>query len=324
MNFDNAINEFNKTGICSLNNFFDEKKISNLYESLLELRKINSDLFLNEKEYKKIKYQEYLYNKYLKFFVFLKKKMFPKTKHPEPFRKGKNILNNLNIDFIEKNENFVNLCQKILGKNYKILLKKVVISVGEHQLPEYVKPILKFATIRVLSDFIKEEFQDVTYFNGIDFHQDYLDFYKKKTDFITAYLYLNDVDETMAPLTVIENSHKLLATTYPHNLIKDSEKTFSYYSNVSDEKLSNLNFKKLLNKSNSLFFWTAYTLHGTTMQTSLKNRYSLRFLISYDSQDSNLPINKLLLNLKKNKKLFPYLKNTRNKIIKQSSIENLI
>ena len=43
-------------------------------------------------------------------------------------------------------------------------------------------------------------------------------------------LYLNDVDETMAPLYLILKSHKFLATKFPHNLKYDKiNDNFTYY-----------------------------------------------------------------------------------------------
>lgn len=315
------VDNFLKTGLIELSNLFDKKKIEKLYQDLILSRKIDESLFVKERHYKINKKINYLLDRYLKFFVNFKKKYFPQSNHPEPFRKGKNFLNNYNLGFIENNNSFKELFEKILGKNYEIILKKIVISVSDDNLPDWIKKEIKNRNIKALSDFVKKKYRDVTYFNGIDFHQDYIDFYSKNLNFITGYIYLNDVNENMAPLVVIENSHKLLATSFPHNLKFNKEnRSFDYYSDINDEKLKNLKYKVLTGKANKLYAWTAYTLHGTNKQTDFKNRYSLRFLIKSNSADKNLPINKIL-NLNNKEKLYRSLKSTRNNYNRNSSIE---
>lgn len=319
--YTDPINNFLKTGLLELSDLFDKKKIEKLYQDLTLSRKIDESLFITERKYKINIKINYFLEKYFKFFVNFKKKYFPQTKHPEPFRKGKNFLNNYNLDFIENNKGFKELFETILGKNYEIILKKIVISISDDNLPEWIKKEIKNRNIKALSDFVKKKYRDVTYFNGIDFHQDYIDFHNKDLNFITGYIYLNDVNQNMAPLVVIENSHKLLATSFPHNLEFNKEnKTFDYYSDINDEKLKNLKYKKLTGFANKLYAWTAYTLHGTNKQTDLQNRYSLRFLIKSNSIDKNLPINKIL-NLNNKEKLFRSLKSTRNNYKRKNSIE---
>ena len=45
--------------------------------------------------------------------------------------------------------------------------------------------------------FIKEKYRDITYFRGIDFHQDIIDFPHKQSDFATFYVYLDNVDKNL-------------------------------------------------------------------------------------------------------------------------------
>ena len=55
---------------------------------------------------------------------------------------------------------------------------------------------------------------------GIDFHQDIIDWPTRSPDFITAYIYLNDIDKDSAPIFVVPKSHLLGASTSPHKLKK--------------------------------------------------------------------------------------------------------
>ena len=47
---------------------------------------------------------------------------------------------------------------------------------------------------------MRPQFRDVTYFYGIDFHQDLIDFKDRDADFVTLYVYLHPVARDDAPL----------------------------------------------------------------------------------------------------------------------------
>ena len=71
--------------------------------------------------------------------------------------------------------------------------------------------------------------QNCTFFRGIDFHQDIIDFPTRNPDFITFYLYLTDVSETDAPIQVLKRSNKILNQVFPHKLIKNLKKKFLHF-----------------------------------------------------------------------------------------------
>ena len=93
-------------------------------------------------------------------------------------------------------------------------------SIPEKLIPKWVLDLKKDHHSVNLGEFIKPKYRDITYFKGIDFHQDIIDWPTRGPDFVTAYIYLNDVNIESAPLFVIPKSHLLSASSYPHKLIK--------------------------------------------------------------------------------------------------------
>ena len=124
-----------------------------------------------------------------------------------------------------------------------------------------------------LGAFIKPEYRDITYFHGIDYHQDIIDYKDRLTDFITLYVYLDDVTENDAPLFLLPESHKAGATTFPHDLVKVNDK---YIYNQNQE----LNEIVLTGPAGTTYFWHSTTLHGTQPTKTSSPRISLRYLIS--------------------------------------------
>ena len=68
-----------------------------------------------------------------------------------------------------------------------------------------------------LAHFVKPEFTDITYFYGIDFHQDIVDWKERESDFATVYVYLESVGPKDAPLFVVPGSQILGANCF-HDL----------------------------------------------------------------------------------------------------------
>ena len=129
-----------------------------------------------------------------------------------------NFLNQFDEDlkFIQQNDEINKLITELLGDDYEIVIRKAVCGVPSSWLPKWVKAKIKGVNVPNLGPYIKDKFRDITYFRGIDFHQDIIDFPKGKTDldpstFMTLYVYIHEVGKD-SPLHLLENSHKLGAT----------------------------------------------------------------------------------------------------------------
>jgi len=162
--------------------------------------------------------------------------------------------------------------------------KKLVCGVPDSWVPQWVKAKIDGVNIACLGPFIKKKYRDITYFRGIDFHQDIIDWPKGSTDlepstFLTLYVYIHDVDTYDSPLHIIPKSHKLGATMFPHKLEKSSGNNWIY----EDDDGNKIECEALVltGKAGYVGLWHNCTLHGTqrVKHESEKFRISLRYLI---------------------------------------------
>ena len=234
-------------------NFFNKndcKKILNLVKKSRDFNKI----WISENDFNK--------NKILK------------TVNPRP---GRNLIEKLDTKFIFSNPKFIELINKILGSKWKVLDYKFVAALEKKMVPNWVKKKIEDTFIPNLGRFVKENYRDITYFRGIDFHQDIIDFPHKKSDFITCYIYIEDVDKNSSPLIVFPKSHIYGAQKFPHKISKVSYKTYKYFKN--NKQYMKLKSEELVGKSGTLYFWHPCILHGTQPTIDNKFRVSIRILI---------------------------------------------
>lgn len=258
------INGFaNISSIVNLNN--SQCKI--LYEAIMHSREFDS-LFIDEpSDYSKLKY-----------------------KGVNPGRDESNFLLGLDTLFIENNFNLNQILEEVLGKNFSVLLKKIICGIPDKFIPDWCLQIVKDKPVPNLGPYIKPQYQDITYFRGIDWHQDIIDYPCGDPRFITLYIYLHDVNEDDAPLRVVPKSHLLGSTKFPHNIQILDEKTLLY---SDDNKVNSLSLSQvaLTGGTGSVYFWSSSVLHGTTQVNGHLPRISLRYLIERDySCTANLPI----------------------------------
>ena len=221
-----------------------------------------------------------------------------------PGVKSNNFALKLNLTFIEKNKDLIKILKKILGNNYKILLKKFVVQVPESWIPSWIKKKIKREINPNLNRYILPEYQQLTYFRGVDYHMDLIEHKMEKVKFITLYIYLNKVSKNNSPLNIIDKSYKFGAQKFPHSLKKLRNNNVLY---------KNKKFKKrvLVGDSGSCYIWSCLNLHGASENNSTKPRISLRYKIrsnKFGSQKSL--IDKLFNNLNGPK----FLKIARNDV----------
>ena len=88
----------------------------------------------------------------------------------------------------------------LLGPGYEILNKKVVCGVPARSIPDWLKTRIHGNPVNNLGAYVRPQNRDVTYFYGIDFHQDLIDYKEREADFLTLYVYLHPVTRADAPL----------------------------------------------------------------------------------------------------------------------------
>lgn len=270
------INSFRKKGIIEFNQLLNKKKCSDLYKKIIKSRLWGNNLFKSEK-------------------VFQKKQQFKRT---NPGKGKFNLAEKFDLNFIENNKEIKSILNDILGKDYEIVIKKFVVAVPESWIPNWLKQKVKNSLAPNLGPFIKNKYRDVTYFRGIDYHMDQIDFPNQPSDFITLYIYLNDTTSKMSPLNILEGSHIFGQTKFPHIIKKCQNNNYLKYGNKSNN-LKIFKKKRLIGKSGTVYIWSSLTLHGTQPQENKDDfRISLRYIIKKSNKVcKNTEINNLIKNI---------------------------
>jgi len=197
---------------------------------------------------------------------------------------GRNLLERFEDDlaFVEKDEAIVSAVSALLGGDYEILLKKLICGVPASVVPDWLKARIAGNPVNNLGAYVKAPFRDITYFYGIDFHQDLIDYKDREADFITLYVYLHDVGPHDAPLFLLEDSHKLGGTLFPHDLTKNATRDGQVGWLYRDGRGHEIQTRQhlLTGKTGYAAMWHACTLHGTQPDAADNERLSLRYLLA--------------------------------------------
>jgi hypothetical protein len=195
--------------------------------------------------------------------------------NPKP---GRNLLERFEGDlgFVERAPHVVEGLSALLGEDYQLINKKVVCGVPAQSVPPWLRERIAGNPVNNLGAFVRPQYRDVTYFYGIDFHQDLIDFKGRDADFLTLYVYLHPVSRMDAPLFLLEGSHALGATVFPHDLARDGFEHWSYGDGRGGA--ARVRQRILTGDAGYAAMWHACTLHGTQPDAADHERISLRYL----------------------------------------------
>ncbi|MDQ0464667.1 hypothetical protein QO010_002451 [Caulobacter ginsengisoli] len=190
---------------------------------------------------------------------------------------GRNLLERFEdrLGFVEHDPGVVEALGAMLGEGYQLVNRKVVCGVPASAVPAWLKARIEGNPVNNLGAWVRPEYRDVTYFYGIDFHQDLIDFKDREADFITLYIYLHPVGAHDAPLFLLEDSHKFGATVFPHDLKREAA-GWRYGDGRGGEMLCRQHL--LTGDAGYAAMWHACTLHGTQPDAADNERLSLRYL----------------------------------------------
>ncbi len=195
-------------------------------------------------------------------------------------RPGRNLLDRFGgrLGFLERSNMVMGALGALLGHDYEILNRKIVCGVPQSVIPAWVKARIGDDLVNNLGPYVRPEYRDVTYFYGIDFHQDLIDFKDRDADFVTLYCYLHPVTRADAPLYLLEGSHRLGATVFPHELRREAEGGWRY----GDRRGADVAVSQRILTGGTGFtaIWHACTLHGTQPDDADYERISLRYLMA--------------------------------------------
>jgi hypothetical protein len=195
--------------------------------------------------------------------------------NPKP---GRNLLERFEdqLGFVEQAPHITSALTALLGPDYQLLNKKAVCGVPASAVPDWLKARILGNPVNNLGAYVRPEYRDVTYFYGIDFHQDLIDYKEREADFLTLYVYLHPVSRADAPLFLLKNSHKLGGAVFPHDLTRTGPEAWTYrngeHGEVATQQLV------LTGEAGFAAIWHACTLHGTQPDAADHERISLRYL----------------------------------------------
>jgi hypothetical protein len=194
-----------------------------------------------------------------------------------PGRNDHNLLLSpeLDLSFIEENAQFYDAMVKLCGTDWQIFKKSIIRSVPRRVMPEWVKTKTQSVGRPNVNPFIIESHKDIQHFVTTDFHQDKT---RAESDFVTVYIYIDEVSAKDSPLLILLNSQELGMSCYPHNLRRDVlDKNLWYYSNSM--LTGSYYAHTVTGAAGSIACFHCLTLHGTGFNDTEKPRISLRYLI---------------------------------------------
>jgi hypothetical protein len=195
-------------------------------------------------------------------------------------RPGRNLLERFDdqLGFVERAPQLVDGVTALLGPDYEILNKKLVCGAPAASVPDWLKARILGNPVNNLGAYVRPQHRDITYFYGIDFHQDLIDYKAREADFLTLYVYLHPVSRADAPLYLLQGSHKLGGSVFPHNLTRIGDTDWLYRNGEHGEVVARQ--KILQGETGFAAIWHACTLHGTQPDAADHERISLRYLLA--------------------------------------------
>ena len=280
-------NKFIENGYLALPKTFDIKKIIKLKKRLKKLAPEVKDIFYNN------------------FKIFKNKTRFSKI---TPGLNENNILldKSINLDFIEKNTKFNKILEIFFGGEYSIESKWLIKILPQKIMPKWVSEEVRDIGMPQLNMYIKDQYRNISYSNSLDFHQENGGKLRNAT---TVLIYLDSIlNESDGPIRMLDKTHILGATYYPHYCRISSNKKYIYYSDLKGNHILTKQVP-ILGSNGTAIFFNGYTLHGSTIDNNKKKtRLALRYVFSPNKLNKNSIFNK------SNEKIFTksfYLKNYR-------------
>lgn len=198
------------------------------------------------------------------------------TAHPP----RRNLLEGMEaqLGFLERSPALVEALWSLLGPDYRVLDKKVVCELPANALPAWLKRRGHGDPTRSLGAFVRPEFRDMAYVYGADFHQDLIGQPDRPADFVTLYVYLHAVTVADAPLHVLEGSHRLGASAFPHDLKRTGAESWRYRNGALGDLY--VTERVLTGEAGFAALWHPCALHGTPPEAAGRERISLRYLFA--------------------------------------------
>jgi hypothetical protein len=255
---------FVRDGVESLGDCLDSRACQALYDRILADRSFSPEMFLPESVYRSN----------------------PQNRRVNPIQGERNLIERYDLSFIEQSPGFVAAMARVLGRGYRLERRKFVVSLPQDWVPDWVRKEVDGVASANINPYVREGFRDVTYMQGIDFHQDMIDFRDREPDFITCYIYLAPVGADDSPIYLVPGSHRLGGTVFPHDLrVLDGAGSRVLYR-ADDRHQAELPIDRLTGPAGTGYFWHSCMLHGTRLHVGRLPRISVRYIAQKDLSDS--------------------------------------
>ena len=250
-------------GVHLFGEILDVARVQELYEAMIAQRAFGPGLFMSEADY--LMQENHL------------------GANPTPTF---NFLNGFEqpLALIEQDLTLRTELRELLGDDYQIVIRKAVCGVPDAWLPGWVRDRIFGVNVANLGPYIQKPYRDITYFRGIDFHQDIIDWPTGRTDmdpstFLTLYVYLHEVTEHDSPLHFMAGTHRSGATLFPHQLEHLGGDQWQYTDDRGQPMICD--DQKLVGGAGYVGLWHNCTLHGTQPVATESERFrlSLRYLL---------------------------------------------
>ena len=232
-----------------------------------------------------IKFNRFLKKNYkINKNIFLSEKDFLNNKKKYKNLNPSNVLDKYDTSFLFENNNFSSKLELLLGKDYLLCEKKVICSVPAKLYPKWIDRYQP-ANIPNLTPYLKPHYRDLRFFKGADFHQDLMDHPKHKANFMTVYIYLDKVTNSMSPLILLPKTHYIGPEAYPHNLELSMNK---FRLKSKKNKIIKGNQVTIIGEAGTVWGWHTCLLHGTIPNKNIKPRYSIRLIYRQTKNQKSL------------------------------------
>jgi Phytanoyl-CoA dioxygenase (PhyH) len=192
-------------------------------------------------------------------------------------RPGRNLMEKVAVGSITSHPILHAFLLRMLGDAYSCRMGKVVCSVPASWIPDWVAAEIDASPNTNLGAYVRPAHRDITWFHGIDFHQDIIDYKGETADKITVYVYVSDVTASESPLIILPGSNRFGVTMFPHELERSVPRDEWTYSDTRGHTYTAAHLP-LVGPSGSVYAWHACLLHGTQPAASSGPRFSLRFI----------------------------------------------
>lgn len=190
-----------------------------------------------------------------------------------------NLLSRLEprLGFVERSPQVVEALWSLLGPDYQLVDRRVVCALPASALPAWLMRRVHDEALGDLDAYVRPERRDVAYRYRTDFRQDLIGSSERPADVVTLAVYLHPAGEQDAPIELLEGSHRMGASAFPHDLKPIGANSWRYRNGRFGEMY--VTPRTLVGEAGFAALWHACSLNGA-QPPSDHERISLRYLFA--------------------------------------------